>query len=186
MNWRSFVSKIGFAVMLAALSLSNEGFLKVSVLLVAGIIALAAIMLFLRNMSSKPGWKSFIRWADEELDFTYIAFGFGLVLNGSKFLSSGWSWASFLLFVSGILFTSYALGQFLGKGFSRILKDDAKIGIIIGCLCLICGVVWCIVTWKAILDKPLFNNPGPIFVIVLGILFVSFGWKKWCNSRTTS
>lgn len=64
MNWKSFVSKIGFAVMLAGLSLSTEGSERISVLVVAGIIALAAIMLFFGNISTKPGWRSLIRWAD--------------------------------------------------------------------------------------------------------------------------
>lgn len=184
MNWKSFVSKIGFAITLAGLSLSTEGSQKISGLVVAGIIALVAIMLFFRNISTKPGWKSFIRWADKELDFTYIAFGFGLMLTGINFLSSG-SWASFLLFTSGILFTSYAIGQFVGKGFSRTLKEDARIGIIFGCLCLIGGVVWFIMTWNSIIEKPLFNAPSPTLIISFGIIFIYFGWRKRRKSRTT-
>jgi len=185
MNWKSFVSKIGFAVMLAGLSLSTEGSQKIPGLVMAVIIVLAAIMLFFRNISTKPGWKSFIRWADEELDFTYIAFGLGLMLTGSESLSSGWSWASFLLFTSGILFTGYAIGQFVGKGFSRTLKEDARIGIILGCLCLIGGVVWFIMTWNSIIEKPLFNAPSPTLIISLGIIFIYFGWRKWRKSRAT-
>ncbi len=183
MNWKNFVSKIGFALTLLGLSLINEGSLRISGLVAAGIIALIAIMSLFRNISAKPAWKSFIRWADEEFDLTYIAFGIGLTLMGSKFLSSGWSWASFLLFVAGILFTSYAIGDFIGKGFAKSLKTDARIGIIFGILCLIGGVVWFVMTWNYIKEKPQFNALNPILIIIMGILFTCFGWKKWRESR---
>lgn len=107
------------------------------------------------------------------------------MLTGSEFLSSGWSWPSFLLFISGILFTSYAIGQFVGKGFSRTVKEDARIGIISGCLCLMGGVVWFVMTWTSIMEKPLSNAPEPILIISLGTIFIYLGWRKWRNSRVT-
>lgn len=183
MNWKNFVSKIGFAVMLVGMSLTIEGSPKIPGLIAAGIIALVAIMPLFTNISSKPAWKSSIRWANEELDFTYIAFGVGLMLTGSKFLSSGWSWASFLLFISGFLFASSAIGDFIGKGFAKSLKVDPRIGIIFGFLCFIGGVMWFIITWNSIVEKPQFNAIGPITIIILGVMFICFGWLKWQKSH---
>ncbi len=183
MDWKKFVSKIGFAVMLVSLSLPPEGFQKILGLILAGFIVLASIMLLFRNRSSKSGWKSFIHWVDEELDFTYIAFGLGLMLTGRNFLSGGFSWASFLLLISGVLFASYTIGQFIGKGFSGILRADARMGIIFGLIYFAVGVALLVMGWISITENPLLNAPYPALIIVLGIIFVYYGCKKWHSSR---
>jgi hypothetical protein len=183
MNWKSFVRKIGFAVTLVGLSLTIEGYLKIFDLIAAGIIALVAITLLFTNVSTKPAWKSFIHWASEEFDLTYIAFSFGLTSTGSNILRSGWSWEGFLLFAAGVLFASYAIGDFIGKSFAKSLKVDPRIGITFGFLYLIVGVMWFIMAWNSILEKPQLNAPGPVTIIILGILFICFGCLKWQKSH---
>jgi hypothetical protein len=184
MNWKNFLRKIGFALTLASLSLSIDGTQRILGWVLAGIIVLVSLMMFLKNMSQKPSWKSFIHWVEEGLDFTYLAFGLGLILIGIKILGSGWSLIGFLLFVAGVLFTGLAIGQFIGEGFSRTLKTNATIVIIIGFVCLIAGIVWLVLEWASIIQNPLLNAADPIVIILLGIIFVFFGFKKWRKSRT--
>ena len=180
---RKFIPKIGFAIILLSLSLSAEGFERILDFVLAGIIALAAIVLLLENISSKPIWKSIVRWA-EDLDITYVVFGVGLMLVSSAFSSS--TWAFLLLLVAGVVFASAGIVKLVGTGFSKVLKTNAKVGIVLGFLYLIAGVVLCIATWNSIVEEPLSNTPRPILIISLGIIFISFGWRKWFKSRSPS
>ena len=180
MNMRKFISKIGFAIILLSLSLSAEGFERISDYVLVGIMALAATVLLFENKSSKPFWKSLVRWSDD-MDITYVVFGLGLMLVSSEF--SNIVWATLLLLVSGAVFAGAGIGKLIGTGFSEVLKTNAKIGIIFGFICLVAGVVVCITTWNSILAEPLSNAPRPILIICVAILFIYFGWNKWRKSR---
>jgi len=176
MNVRKFISRIGFAITLLSLSLSAKGFERISDYILAGIIGLAAIVLLFENKSSRPIWKSIVRLADD-LDITYVVFGLGLMLVSSKFSSS--AWASLLLLVSGVVFAGAGVGKLLGTAGSKVLKANAKIGVVLGFLFLIAGLVVSILTWSSIVEKPLLNAPYPILIICVGIVFIYFGWRKW-------
>ncbi len=108
-------------------------------------------MLF-ENKISKPWWKIIVGLV-EGLDLTYIAFGLGLMLASSEFVSSGWGWPGFTLLVAGTPFAGAGIGRLIGKGTKDILKANAKIGIVIGFLMLITSAVLCIMTWSSIVEN---------------------------------
>jgi hypothetical protein len=64
-----FLPRLGFAITLLSLSPSVKGFQRVLDYGLAGIIALAAIVLLLESRSSKPIWKSIVDLA-EHLEMT--------------------------------------------------------------------------------------------------------------------
>jgi hypothetical protein len=175
MNVKKFIPNIALAITLISLSSSAEGFQRISNYVLAGIIALAAIVLLFEKKSSKPIWKSIVRCADD-LDLTYVAFGLGLILISREFSSI--TWASLSLLLSGVVFAGAGIGKLIGTGGAEVLKANAKIGIVIGFLFLIAGGVVCILTWNSIVEKPLVNTSYPILMICVGIAFIYFGWRK--------
>ena len=175
MNMDKFIPKIALAITLVSLSPSTQGFEKILGYVIAGVIALAAIVLLFENKSSKPIWKSIVHWA-ESLNMTYVAFGLGLMLVSSKF--SNITWARLLLLVSGVVFAGAGIGKLIGKSGSELVKLDAKIAGIIGFIFIIAGVVVGVLTWNSIIDKPLLNAPYPILLVFVGIIFIYFGCRK--------
>jgi len=175
-NWMKFMPKIGFAILLLSLSLSAKGYGKIADYILAGIIALAATILLLENISSKRIWKSIVRSA-KSLDITYVAFGLGLMLTSTKFSSS--AWAVLLLLVSGVVFSGLGIGKLIGTGVSDVIKVNAKVGIALGFLFLIVGVVVLILTWNSIIENPSSNAVMPIVIICVGVMSIYFGWKRW-------
>ncbi len=180
MNVKKFMPRIAFAIILISLSLSAGGFHRILDYVLAGIIALTAIVLLFENKSSKPIWKSFVRWADD-LDLIYVAFGLGLMLISSKFSSI--TWASLLLLVAGAFFAGAGIGKLIGEGGAEVIRRNAKIGIVTGVLFIIVGVVVCILTWNSIVEEPLRNIPTPILVVGVGIIFICAGWRKLHKKR---
>ena len=152
MNLKKFIPKIGFAITLLSLSLATKGFEGILGYVLAGILALVAIVLLFENKSSKPIWKSIVHWA-EDLDITYVAFGLGLMLVSSKFSSS--IWATLLLLVSGVVFAGAGIGKLLGTSGSELIKKNAKVGIIVGFLFLIAGVIVGILSWNSVVENEL-------------------------------
>ena len=180
MNIKKFMPKIAFAIVLISLSVSAEGLDRIAGYVLAGIIASAAIVLLFENVSSRPTWKSFVRWADD-LDLTYVAFGLGLMLISSKFSSI--TWVYLLLLVSGALFAAAGIGKLIGVSGAEAIKKNAKSGIVIGVVFVIIGAVVCILTWNAIAEDPLYNIPIPLFLVGVGSIFIWAAWRKLHKKR---
>ena len=178
MNIRRAIPKIGFVLTLIALARSTEGFVRISDYLLAGIIALIALVLLFDNISSNRIWKSIVH-SSEDFDITYVAFGLGMMLFSMKFSDNATIFAPLL--VAGALFAAYGSAQLIGTGFATAIKANAKISIVLGFVFLISGVAWCIVTWDSIIEKPLSSTPFPIFLILLGLEVVYFSYRRWRN-----
>lgn len=178
MSKKEIIAKIGFAIAILSTSITLDGYQQILGFVAAGIILLTIIAGCLKRVSSKPGWQSFLQWVGEEWDLTYIAFGLGLMSAGSAFLNEGFNWAALLLIISGILVASYAIGVSIGKGYVESVKKDPRAGIIIGVIFFIGGVVYLVLQWYSILEKPLLYAPYPIGLVILGIIFVCVGCIK--------
>jgi hypothetical protein len=179
---RKSIPKIAFVLTLIGLSQYSQGSIKILDYVLAGMIALIALVLLLENISSKPTWKSIVSSADQ-FDLTYAAFGIGMIAFSFKFTNNGWIFVP--LFAAGGLFTGFGSGELIGTGFSGLIKSNAKISIILGFLFLVAGVAWLIVRWDSIVESPSSRTPFPIFLILLGIEVVYFSFRKWRKSLAT-
>lgn len=148
--------------------------------MLAGIIALAALVLLFENVSAKQAWKSIVRWADD-LDLTYVAFGLGLILISSKFSSI--TWVYLLMLVAGALFAAAGIGKLIGVGGAEVIRRNAKIGIIVGAIFIIASAVVCVLTWDSMVEEPLRNTSTPILIFGVGVIFIYAALRRLHKKR---
>jgi hypothetical protein len=179
MNIKGFISRFSLALTLLAISLSATytSAEKISTYVLTGILILSAIIVLIENIISKRWWKEIANIA-EEVDVTYIAFGLGLILSGSKFVSGGWGWAGILLMLAGALSAGTGVGKLMGKGAHDVLINNAKIGIIVGCIIIVLSAVLFATSWNSIIQNPRLNIVSPALLLCYGLLFIIFGWKR--------
>jgi len=182
MKIKKFIPKMAFAIAILGLSLSVNGLQRILDYILAGILTLAALILLLEKKITKPWWRQLVRQA-EALDITYVAFGLGLLLTGTKFLSTRWGWGGFILCLVGAIFAGLGTGKLINKSANDILKTP-KYGIIVGFAIVIFSIILSIVTWNSILINWQ-NATTPVLLFIIGVRLIFVGFKKRKKKRIT-
>lgn len=161
-----------------------DGAYQVLMMIVAGLLALLALMLLLKEKFPERIKRHLID-ISENLDVGWLALGLGFFGVGikcfqvqSQFRSEPLVWLGIIF----ILICGLCVGNTIGIGGKSILKKNPKVLIVFGSVVFIIGLIWFFIHWGMLnantLLAKLNASASQLLITCIGIIFVYFGWRR--------
>jgi hypothetical protein len=155
--------------------------------IIAGFAALLAFMLLFKD-KFPPRLERHLTDISRGLDVGWLALGLGLFGMGIKCLQIQDQIRSVPLVWLGVIFmllSALLIGVTIGMGANEILKRSPKGLIVFGAIFLVGGAVWLVISWGSLNTNTLMGNlnafVSQLFIACLGIVLVSYGWRRSKN-----
>lgn len=185
------------AMVLMGLSLAFMGYIflvgdadRILILIFAGLMVLLAIMLVFKD-KFPSGLRRHLTDISRGLDVGWLALGLGFLGTGiecfeiqDQIRSAPLVW----LGAAFIVVSALCISRSVGTSANRILEQNPKALIIIGCSFLIGGLIWFVMNWEALNTDTLLGKlnayASQLYLVCVGILLIYFGWRR--NKKPTS
>lgn len=161
-----------------------DGAYQILIIIVAGLMALLALTLLLKE-KFPPSLNKHLIDISENLDVGWLALGLGFFGVGIKCFQVQNQFRSEPLVWLGIIFIlicALCIGNTIGIGGNSILKKNPKVLIIFGSVVLIVGLIWFVASWGTLNTNTLLGklnaSASQLLIMCMGIIFVYFGWRR--------
>ncbi len=183
---------IGLSLILIGYIFLVDGVYRVLLIIVAGAMALLALMLLLKE-KFPLGFRRHLTNISQNLDVSWLAIGLGFFGAGIKCFQVQNQLRSEPLVWLGIVFVlicALCIGHTIGRGGSSIIKQNPKVSIIFGSIVSIGGLIWLVISWNTVNTNTILgklnDTASQILIVCIGIMLIYFGWRKWRKSNVNT